>query len=109
MMSIHMLHAIHRADIWILQFCNGTCLVQQLLPGPFVIYQRACNKLQCDLTLEYKIFGEIDLTHSSFTEKSNDLVVAKRALRQQTRQTRPKHSHSKTESWLFDETVFNFK
>ena len=51
-----------------------------------IIKQALNQKLQCDITLELGILGQIDFTHSTFAEQANDFVVTDGAAFELSRQ-----------------------
>src|SRR5207302_3731532 len=63
-------------DVWMIKRGGGLGLLYEPAQALFVIGKLRRQKLQRDSAIEFRITGEVDLAHSTFSERFNDLIAA---------------------------------
>ena len=80
-------------DVWMIKRGYGLRLLDEAAQALFVIGKLRGQKLQRNSAIEFRITGKIDLTHSPFTERRNDLIVSHDLSRHESRLRVRDHAH----------------
>src|ERR1051326_3645338 len=72
---------VHRADVWMIEFCGGLSFAEQTLASVFVLGGISREQFNGDATVQHCIFREINFAHAALANLRANFVTTESGAR----------------------------